>query len=213
MTEELLQQDLPPHRSTQQALGDQFRWGRSRDGSRAIPTAAFSLITSPSDPPPIGPHVDFDLLGVLGIDGGKGQSAFRTTALVFGELIKFLDHWQMAIVASLRSRFVLPLATLSRSRLVLALELIGAVCSRLLGFATKDLSFQLGILTAELLELGLKLLAAVNGLGVHGLVIVGLLSEVDVLASQLGDFLAQLQNFVLESSHDVPEISRLSSRE
>jgi hypothetical protein len=63
------------------------------------------------------------------------------------------------------------------------------------------------------LERGLRLLAAVNGLGVHGLVIVGLLSEVDVLTSQLGDFLAQLENFVLESSQAVPETSRLSSRE
>jgi hypothetical protein len=127
VAEELLQQDLQAHGSPQQALGDQLRWGRSRVGSGGILTAAFPLITAPSDPPPIGPHVDFDLFGVLGIDGGKGQSAFRTTALVFGELIKFLDHWQMAIVASLRSRFVFPLATLSTSRLVLALELIGTI--------------------------------------------------------------------------------------
>jgi hypothetical protein len=62
------------------------------------------------------------------------------------------------------------------------------------------------------LDLSLELLSSMHGPAMHDLPIVRLLSQFDVLTSQVGHFLAQFQNLTPELPHEVAEISRLGSR-
>ena len=113
MAGELVEQNLHPHRHTQHALGNQLRRRRRGDGSRTVRAGAGPLVASSTDPSAIGLDLDLDLFGILGVAGRDRRAALRAHTLVFGQLVEFLDHGQMAVVTPLRTGSIFPLATLA----------------------------------------------------------------------------------------------------
>ena len=216
VTEELVEQDLHPHRHPQQPLGDQLGRRGGGDGSRTVRAGACPLVTSPSDQPAIGSDLDLDLFGILGVAGHKRRAALRANTLLLGQLAEILDDGQVTVVPPRRTGPILPLTPLGRrgrSLIVFAFEMIRTVLGRR-GFAlsTEELILELAVLAAKLLDLGFELLGPMHGPSMLSLPVPDLLPQFGVLAPQFGDFLAQFDHFATKLPHQFGQISRLGSR-
>ena len=216
VTEELVEQDLHPHRHPQHTLGDQLGRRGGGDGSRTVRAAACSLVTTSSDDPAIGLDVDLDLFGILGVAGRERRAALRANALIFGQLAGFLDDGQVAVVEACRTGPILPLAPLGRggsSLISFAFEMIRTVLD-LGGFAlsSEELSLEFAVLAAELFHLGFELFGPMHGPSMLGLPIPDLLSQFGILAPQIGDLLAQLDDFATKLPHQCGQLRGLGGR-
>ena len=214
---ELVEQDLHPHRHAQQSLGDQLGGRRSGERSRTVRAGARPLVTSPPDQSAIGPDLDLDLFGILGVTGGQGRTALGANTLVFGQLAGILDDGQVAVVPPWRTGPILPLASLRRCGgcliVIFAFKMIRAIPGRsIFALSTEELILELAILAAKLFDLGFEVLGPMHGPSVLSLPIPDLLPQFEVLTPQVGDFLAQLSNFATKLPHQFGQISRLGGR-
>jgi hypothetical protein len=216
VADELVEQDLHPHRHPQQSLGDQFGRGGRGDGSRAVGAGAGPLVASPSDQSAVGPDLDLDLFGILGVAGRESRAALRAYALLFGRLAEFLDHGQVAVVAPCGTGSIRPLTPLGRhgrSSIVFPFEAIGPVPGRSrFALPTEELILELAVLASKLLDIGLELLGPVDGPSMLGLPIPGLLPRFGVVPAEIVDLLAQVGHFATELSQQLGRLSRLGGR-
>jgi hypothetical protein len=138
-------------------------------------------------------------LEILGVAGRERRAALRANAPLLGQLAEFLDDWQVAGVPPRRTGPILPLAALGwrgRCLIIFAFETIRTVLGRrFFALSTEELILERAVLAAKLLELGFELLGPTLGPGVHRLPIPDLLPQFGVLAPQLVDFLAQIEDF------------------
>jgi hypothetical protein len=216
VAEELVDQDLNPHRGPQQTLGNQLGYRWNGEGPRTVFTGAGPLITSPPNPPPIGPEIDLDLFGILGVAGRQRRPAPGANALVLGQFAEILDDWEMTIVPPSWAAITGLLPPLPRGGgvliAILAFKVIGAILGRrLLALATEELILELAILAAELFDFGFEFPLAFDRPRVHRLPIADLLAEIEVVESQSYDFLAEFANFATKLEHQIGQISQLGS--
>ena len=97
---------------------------------------------------------------------------------------------------------------------ILAFEVIGAIPGRsFFALATEELVLELAVLAAKLFDLGFEVLGPMHGPSVHGLPVSDLLPQFGVFAPQVGNFLAQLEDFATKLPHQFGQISRLGGQE
>ncbi len=147
---------------------------------------------------------------------GTRASPHCEQAFLGGQLAEFLDHGQVAVVASSRPgpiRALTPSEWGGRCRLLFAFETIGAVFGRG-GFtlSTEELILKLAVLGSKLLDLDFESLGPLHGACVLSLPVSGLLSEFGVLTPQFVDFLVQAEQFATQLPHQIGDISRLEGR-
>src|SRR5439155_15983276 len=195
----LVQQDLQPHRSAQEALGDQL--GRRRRRARlAARAAAGRLIAAAADRAAVGLGLDLHLLGVLGVAPlAPGLATVGTYLLGLGKFDEFLARGQMTVVAALGS-FLRPRGRLRLGVGVVlaveALQVVGAILAGLLlGFLTEELGVEACDLAAEVFVVLSDRVEAFEGAGVHALPVAGLLSQFEVVPAQRRYLGAQLGQF------------------
>ena len=158
--------------------------------------------------------LDLDLLGILGVASHQRSATVAAKTLVVGQLAEFLEDRQMGMIPSLRTGVVASLTALGRlgrSRLILlAIKTIGAVPrQRLFALSTIELVLELAILAAELFDFGLQFLGTIQRPGMHRLPVPGLFAQVEVIATEVGDFLPKLADLAAEVAHQLRQISPL----
>jgi hypothetical protein len=123
----------------------------------------------------------------------------------------------VAVVSPFWAGLILLLATLAwcggASFITLAFKVIRAIPGRrFFALATEQLILELSVLTAKIFNLGFEVLGSMYGPRVLSFPIPNLLPQFIVLTPQIGNFLAQLKNFVTKLPHQFEEISRRTRR-
>ena len=81
-----------------------------------------------------------------------------------------------------------------------------------LALSTEELILKFAVLAAKLLDLGFELLGTMHGPSMLGLPVPDLLPQFGVLASEIGDFVAQFNHFATQMPHQFGQFSRRGGR-
>src|ERR1019366_4218383 len=131
----LVEQDLDKDRDAQDTLGDDFvrRW--RGDDAWVVLTTATGTVASAAINPAVGFDLDLEDLAILGaLERLEGQATARTRLLLCGQFDDLFDGGQVGVIAALRSRFAVSLAT----------RLLGRGLGASQGFAGSGTGFALG---------------------------------------------------------------------
>ena len=189
MTEVLRQQNLNPNRSAEKTFGYEFRGhgSRARLATRTVAAVAIALAVNHAT---IRFHLDFQLFRVFGVRHLLSRlTALRTVLLLDGQLDDFGFRRQMVVVATLRHDLLLLRLRGVRLVFVEAFERIRTIGGGLFFAGGAELLIlELAIVCAEFIVFKLEFFDAFECASVEALVVSGLLSEFEVLATEVRDF-------------------------
>ena len=163
-------------------------------------------VPPPVNDPAVGPDLDLDLLGVLGVTAGEQRlAAAGADTSLRGQFAGFLVGRQAGIIAAFGSgvlRLLAPIPPGWLGTVLRVVQVIGAIVQRPgLGASSEEIGLELPFFPFELFDSLFQSGDAAQGIAMATLPISHLLAQFEVVALQATDLGAQLRHLLAPLLH------------